>query len=84
MHALSTTHPMLKITQSAISQKLVNQKKKKSIKFTYLYTFLHILSSKFKIPIATEISEFFQHLGNQHLMAQQTAQKWDTQKSKIG
>ena len=77
---------MLKITQSAISPKLVNQKKKKKkcIKFTYLYTFLHILSSKFKIPIATEISEFFQHLGNRHLMAQQMAPRWDTQKSKIG
>ena len=77
-HALSTTHPMLKITQSAISRKLVNQKKKKKkkcIKFTYLYTFLHILSSKFKIPIATEISEFFRHLGNRHLMAQQMAQR---------
>ena len=28
MHALSTTHPMLKITLSAISRKPVNQKKK--------------------------------------------------------
>ena len=51
------------------------KKKEKCIKFTYLYTFLHILSSKFKIPIATEISEFFQHLGYRHLMAQQTAQR---------
>ena len=26
----------------------------------------------------------FQHLKNQHLMAQQMAPRWDTQKSKIG
>ena len=42
MHALSTTHPMLKITRSAISQKPVNQKKKKKVGreniFLHLYT----------------------------------------------
>ena len=31
MHALSTTHPMSKITRSDISQKPVNQKKKKKV-----------------------------------------------------
>ena len=31
------------------------QPKKRCIKFTYLYTFVQILGSKFKIPIATEI-----------------------------
>ena len=69
MQALSTTHPMSKITQSAISQKPVNQKKKKKrcIQVTYFYTFLQIFDSKFKIPIATEISELFWHLGNRHL-----------------
>ena len=29
MHALSTTHPMLKITRSAISRKPIDQNKKK-------------------------------------------------------
>ena len=60
------------------------KKKKRCIKFTYLYTFLHILGSQFKISIATEIVSTFQHHGNRHLMAQQTAQRWHTQKSKIG
>ena len=69
--------------KSETGQPKKKKKKKKCIKFTYSYTFLHILSSKFKIPIATEISEFFRHLDNRHLMAQQTAQRWDTQKSKI-
>ena len=74
---------MLKITQSAISQKSLNLKKR-YFKFTYLYTFVQILGSKFKIPIATEISELFWHLGDQHLTAQQKVQWWHTQKSKIG
>ena len=42
MHALSTTHPMSKITRSAISRKPMNQKKKKKIVleniFLQLYT----------------------------------------------
>ena len=43
MHALSTTHPMLKITRSAISRKPVNQtKKEKKVGreniFLHLYT----------------------------------------------
>ena len=40
MHALSTTHPMLKITRSAISWKPVNQKKKVGQEniFLHLYT----------------------------------------------
>ena len=76
---------MLKITWSAISQKLPNQKKKKKcIRVTYFYTFLQIFGSKFKIPIATEMGELFQHLGNRHLMAQQTAERSHTQKSKLG
>ena len=74
---------MSKITWSAISQKPVNPQKN-FIWVTYFYTFLQIFDSKFKIPIATEIGQLFWHLSNQHLMAQQTAQKWDTQKSKIG
>ena len=75
MHALSTTRPMLKITRSAISRKPLNQKKKKKrlIRVTYFYTFLPILGSKFKIPIATEIRQIFQDLTNRHLTAQQTA-----------
>ena len=84
MHALSTTKPMSKITQSAISRKLVNQKKKRFIQITYFYTFLRIFDSKFKIAITTEIVQFFQHLTNRHLTAQQMAQWWHTQKSEIG
>ena len=53
MHALSTTHPMSKITRSAISRKPVNQKRKKRfIQVTYFYTFLPIFDSKFKIQMA--------------------------------
>ena len=86
MHTLSTTHPMSKITRLAVSQKLLNQqkRKKKCMWVTYFYTFLQIFGSKFKIPIATEMGELFWHLGNWHLMAQQTAERWHTQKSKIG
>ena len=77
---------MSKITQLAISPKPLNQKenKKKFIRVTYFYTFLQIFGSKFKIPITTETGELFQHLTNWHLTAQQTAQMWHTQKSKIG
>ena len=47
---------MLKITQSAISQKPIDQNQKKKLLFwtTYSYTFLPILWSKFKISNATE------------------------------
>ena len=74
MHALSTTHPMSKITRLAISQKPVNQKKK-SRSGQYIFTPLYwFLGSKLKIPITTEIRQLFGHLGNQHLTAHQTAQ----------
>ena len=48
MHALSTTHPMLKITRSAISRKLVNQKKKKKVH--QIHIFIH-LSAHFELKI---------------------------------
>ena len=57
---------------------------KRCIKFTYLYTFLQILGSQFKIPNATEAISTFRHLENWYLMAQQMAQWLHTQKSKIG
>ena len=38
------------------------KKKKKCVKFTYLYTFLQILGSQFKIPNATEAISTFWHL----------------------
>ena len=51
---------MSKITQSAISQKLLNQKKKKKfIQVTYFYTFLPILGSKFKIQMAENLCSIF-------------------------
>ena len=60
-------------------------KKNGFIRVTYFYTFLQIFDSKFKIAIAKiAIVQFFQHLTNRHLMAQQMAQWWHTQKSKIG
>ena len=46
---------MLQITQTAKSQKPVNQKKNTLDWATYVYTFLQIYRSKFKIPITTEI-----------------------------
>ena len=67
---------MLKITRLAISVKPVNQKEKKGASNSiYLYTFLQILGSKFKIPNVTEAVSTFRHLENRHLMAQQTAQR---------
>ena len=76
---------MSKITRMAISRKPVNQKKKKKVVQHYIfYTSLPIFDSKFKIPIATKDSEFFQHLDNRHLMAHQMAQWCYGQKSKIG
>ena len=50
----------------------------------YLYTFLQILGSQFKIPNATEAISIFWYLENWHLTAQQMVQRWHTQKSKIG
>ena len=49
MHALSTTHPMSKITRLAISRKPLNQKKKKE-KVHPSYIFLH-LSANFGVKI---------------------------------
>ena len=75
MHALSTTHPMSKITRSAISRKPIdqNQKKKKVILDNL---FLH-LSAKFEVKIQNtqryRSRLTFQHLENWHLTAQQTA-----------
>ena len=67
---------MLKITQLAISWKLIDQNKNKLLFWTtYFYTFLPILKAKFKISIATEAISTFQHLKNWHLMAQQMAQR---------
>ena len=52
------------------------QKEKKGASNSiYLYTFLQILGSKFKIPNVTEAVSTFRHLENRHLMAQQTAQR---------
>ena len=58
-----------KLLDRPLSRKPLNQKKKLHI----FYTFLPILGSKFKIPIATEIWQIFRHLENWHLMAQQMA-----------
>ena len=69
---------MSKITRLAISRKLVNQKKEKKVH--QIHIFIH-LSADFELKIQnthrwpTEISELFRHLGNRHLMAQQTAQR---------
>ena len=77
---------MSKITRTAISQKRINKnkKQKKAIGIIYFYTSVPIFDSKFQIPIATNISEFFRHFDNRHLMAHQSAQRQYGQKSKIG
>ena len=61
----------------SISHKLETgqPKKTKLNQVLYVYTFLQIYGSKFKIHIATEIWELFQHLGNQYLKVQQITQK---------
>ena len=60
------------------------KKKKKAIGIMYFYTSVPIFDSKFQIPIATKISEFFRHLDNWHLTAHQTAKRQYGQKSNIG
>ena len=54
MHALSTTHPMSKITRSAISRKPINQNRKKKFVFwrIYFYTFILVLDLKIKMQMA--------------------------------
>ena len=55
MHALSTTHPMSKITWLAISRKLIDQNKKKKVILDNI--FLHPSANfevKIQIAIATE------------------------------
>ena len=54
MYALSTTHPMSKITQSAISRKPIDQNKTKKIVFwrIYFYTSMLVLGLKYKIQMA--------------------------------
>ena len=61
MHALSTTHPMSKITRSAISWKLIDQSKnKKMVSWRiYVYTFILVLGSKFKIQVAENLRVTF-------------------------
>ena len=51
---ISTTHPMSKITRSAISRKLIDQNKQKKIVFwrIYFYTSMLVLGLKFKIQMA--------------------------------
>ena len=88
LHAVNACfiHHPSNVENYSFSHKLetTQLKKKRCIRITYFYTFLQIFDSIFKIPIATEIRQIFRCLINQHLMAQQMAQRWDTQKSKIG
>ena len=76
---------MSKITQSALSQKPIDQNQKKKVILDNL--FLH-LSANFEVKIQNtqcyRSRLTFWHLENRHLTAQQTAPRWDTQKSKIG
>ena len=70
MHALSTTHPMSKITRLAISWKLIDQRKK-SRSGEYIFTPLYWFwgqNSKYKWRKI--FIELFGHLFG-HLMAQQ-------------
>ena len=57
MHALSTTYPISKITQSAISRKPIDQNKTKKLLFwrIYFYTFILVLDSKVKIEVAENL-----------------------------
>ena len=83
----SFIHHPSNVENYSISHKSeTDQPKPKKFLFltTYIYTFLSILSSKFKIPITTEGLSIFWHLESWHLMAQQMAPQWHTQKSKIG
>ena len=74
MHALSTTHPMSKITRSAISRKLIDQNPQKIVILDII--FLHP-SADFEVKIQNtqryKSRLTFQHLEKHHLMAQQTA-----------
>ena len=74
MHALSTTHQMSKITQSAISRKLIDQNQKKKVILDNL--FLH-LSANFEVKIQNTQRYrswlTFRHLKNWHLTDQQMA-----------
>ena len=76
---------MSKITRSAISRKPIDQNQKKKVILDNL--FLHI-SANFEVKIQNtqhyRSRLTFWHLENWHLMAQQMAPRWDTQKSKIG
>ena len=58
-------------------------KKKKLFWTTYSYTFLVNFEVKIQNTQCYRSRLTFWHLENQHLMAQQTAPRWDTQKSKI-
>ena len=74
-----------KITQSAISLTLVNQKKeKKSSAELHIFTPLcKFLGQNSKYWVLQKFRTFL-NLANWHLMAQQMAQGWHIQKSKIG
>ena len=76
---------MSKITQLAISRKPIDQNPKKNVILDNI--FLHP-SANFEVKIQNthryRSQLTFQHLEKHHLTAQQTAPRWDTQKSKIG
>ena len=60
MHALSTTRPMLKITQSAISRKPIDQNKQKNVFWRiYFYTSMLVLGLKFIIQLAENLRVTF-------------------------
>ena len=85
MYTLSTTHPNVKNYSIGHKSKTNWQKQNKGVLeniFLHLYTCFGGQNPKYKWPKI--FVELFWHLGNQHLMAKQTAQRWDTQKSKIG
>ena len=63
---------------------VVNKQKKIVFWRIYFYTSKLVLGLKFKIQMAENRCLTFRHLKNRHLTAQQTAPRWDTQKSKIG
>ena len=77
---------MSKMTQLAISRKPMNQNQKTKIVILD-NIFLHP-PANFEVKIQNtqryRSQLTFRHLENRHLTAQQTAPRWDTQKSKIG